>query len=339
MIHPWNRPLWERLRACPERLTGAVLLAGPEGLGKRNFGSVLAQAILCASPQAGGEPCGACASCRLFETGSHPDFRLVEPESDEAEGQASGPAVGGGPAVSRTARAIVVGQIRELADFLAVTSHLGGAKVVLIQPADRMHLSAASALLKTLEEPGTRTVFILVADRPNRLPPTVRSRCFRIDFPIAQEGIALDWLVAKGYDQPQIALVHAGLAPLAAERLAESAFWSRRKALSDLLVSPRVDPEDIAAQVDAEDLPMLCQLLYRWCYDLVSLRLANQVRYNPDYAENLRPLADNADVLQLDSLMKELIATARTLEHPLSPRLVIEQLAIRYAQMIAGQAS
>ncbi len=300
---------------------------------------MLAQGILCGGPQVGGEPCGACASCRLFETGSHPDFRLIEPASDEAEAEAPALATGGGPPALRGARAIIVSQVRELSEFLAVTSHLGGAKVVLIQPAERMHLSAANALLKTLEEPTTGTVFILVADRPHQLPSTVRSRCFRVDFPIPQRDIALDWLAAKGMDHPEIALAHAGFAPLAAERLGSSGFWSRRRALNELLVSPNSNRGDLAVRVGAEEVPMLCQLLYRWCYDLVSLRLANQVRYNPDYAENLRRLADNADVLQLDSLMKDLIAAARALEHPLNPRLVIEQLAIRYARMIANQES
>jgi DNA polymerase-3 subunit delta' len=308
-------------------------------VGKRAFGCMLAQGILCAAPQVGGEPCGACASCRLFETGSHPDFRLVEPAGDEAGAEAPAPPAGGGPSTLRSARSIIVGQVRELAEFLALTSHLAGSKVVLIQPADRMHLSAASALLKTLEEPMGGTVFILVADRPHRLPPTVRSRCFRVDFPIPQRDIALDWLAAKGIDHAEIALAQAGFAPLAAERLGQSGFWDRRRTLNELLGSPDADPRDLAARVDAEEVPMLCQLLYRWCYDLVSLRLANQVRYNPDYAENLRRLADNADVLQLDSLMKELIAATRALEHPLSPRLVIEQLAIRYTRMIARQPS
>ena len=311
------------------------MLAGPRGLGKRAFACVLAQGILCRSPQPDGEPCGVCASCHLFESRSHPDFRLVEPADDEP---ATEPALGGTPGL-RGPRVIMVSQVRALADFLAITSHLGGAKVVLIQPADRMHISAANALLKTLEEPMPGTVFLLVADRPHRLPPTVRSRCFRIDFQIPPRDMALDWLAAKRTIDPEVALAQAGFAPLAAERLGQGGYWDRRRALNELLVSPPKDPGDLAAQMDTEEMPTMYHLLYRWCHDLVSARIAGRVRYNPDCAENLLRLADNADVLELDSLAKELIAALRALDHPLNPRLVIEQLAIRYTRMMARQPS
>jgi DNA polymerase-3 subunit delta' len=233
----------------------------------------------------------------------------------------------------------VVGQIRGLGDFLAVTSHLAGAKVVVIQPADRLHPSAANALLKTLEEPRPGTVFILVADRPQRLPATVRSRCFRVDFLVPQLPDALRWLSAKGVQDPEVALAQAGFAPLAVEELEQTGFWSRRRALNDLFASRETGAGDLVTNVGAEELPLLCGLLYRWCYDLLSLRLAGRVRYNPDYAKTLRQLADNAEVFRLQELIKDLVAAARALEHPLNARLAIERLAIRYTRTIARQES
>ena len=140
---------------------------------------------------------------------------------------------GSAPSGQRASRTIVVAQVRELGDFLAVTSHLGGHKVVLIQPAERLHPSAANALLKTLEEPRARTVFMLVSDRPQQLLPTVRSRCFRIDFPVPERGEALDWLKANSVREPEIALAQAGFAPLAAleldqERVPGAAAYAQR---------------------------------------------------------------------------------------------------------------
>ena len=122
------------------------------------------------------------------------------------------------------------------------------AKVVLIQPADRLHPSAANALLKTLEEPRPGTTFILVSDRPQRLPATVRSRCFRVDFLAPQPQAATEWLRAKGIRDPEIALAQAGFAPLAAEELEQSGFWGRRRALSELLASPEMTSGDLAAK-------------------------------------------------------------------------------------------
>ena len=170
-MYSWNDAAWGALQSRPNGLPGTLLLAGPVGVGKRSFAQTLAQGSLCANRAADGKPCGACASCRLFVSGSHPDFRLLEPAATE-EASGDGPdAIGGTSPAPRASRAIVISQIRDLGDFLAVTSHLGGAKVVLIQPADRLHPSAANALLKTLEEPRPGTRFILVSDRPQRLSP------------------------------------------------------------------------------------------------------------------------------------------------------------------------
>jgi DNA polymerase III subunit delta' len=336
MIYSWNRDLWATLHSRWGTPTGALLLAGPQGVGKRAFARALARAVLCANPQAGGEACRACASCRLFTDDSHPDFRLVEPAVEEGRAEASEGSTGGAASPTRDG-SILVGQVRALTDFLFIASQFAGAKVVLIQPADRLHASAASALLKTLEEPPARTVFILVADHPQRLPPTIRSRCFRLDFPLPPRRVASDWLAAEGVEQPEIALAHTGFAPLAAVERSRDNFPSRRRTLSELLVSSEPDPAKLAAAVDSGELPLVCQLMQRWCYDLLSSRLAARVRYNPDYAEKLHRLADKADVHQLLNLIEELAAAARVLEHPLNPRLVIEHLAIQYARMFSRQ--
>src|SRR4030095_6930899 len=150
----WNKSLWSSLHSSPGMPTGCLLLAGPQGVGKRAFARALAQGLLCANPQTGAEPCEACMSCRLFAADAHPDFRRLEPAPDEGRPEIAegGSAVSTAPPV-REGASILVGQVRALADFLVIASQLAGRKVVLIQPADRLHPSAANALLKTLEEP------------------------------------------------------------------------------------------------------------------------------------------------------------------------------------------
>ena len=338
MIHAWNKSLWTSLHSGSGTPTGSLLLAGPQGVGKRAFALALAQGLLCANLQTGGEPCGACMSCRLFAADSHPDFRRLEPALDEGRQTAEEGSTGSTAPPVREGASILVGQVRALTDFLVIASQLAGRKVVLIQPADRLHPSAANALLKTLEEPLAGTVFILVADHPQRLVPTIRSRCFRVDFSLPPREVALKWLAEEGVEQPEVALAQAGFAPLKAVTLDRSGFPSRRRSLSEILVSAE-DPAQLAGAVDPGEVSLVCHLLQRWCYDLLSLRLADQVRYNPDYAAKLRGLADKVDVHQLRTLIKELDDAARALEHPLNPRLVIEHLAIRYTRMISRQPS
>ena len=85
MIYTWQKGLWERLLAQVERLPHALLLAGPAGGGKSDFAQSLAARLLC--ERAGGlaESCGSCPSCKWFQAGNHPDFRLVEPGGGEAD--------------------------------------------------------------------------------------------------------------------------------------------------------------------------------------------------------------------------------------------------------------
>jgi len=82
---PWHHDLWRQLqqRRNVDRLPHALLLAGPVGLGKGLFARRLARALLCEAPAAEGEACGQCRSCRLFRVGSHPDYRVVQPEEDK----------------------------------------------------------------------------------------------------------------------------------------------------------------------------------------------------------------------------------------------------------------
>lgn len=142
------------------RMHHAWLLAGPRGLGKRGFADWAAREVL-----AGGDPDS--AGGKLLAAGSHPDYRILEPP-EEGRGAAT--------------RSIIVDQVRGLADFLSLRPGLGDWRVLVIDAADNLNPAAANALLKSLEEPGGRTLFLMVSHAPSLLLPTVRSRCRRLMF-------------------------------------------------------------------------------------------------------------------------------------------------------------
>jgi len=331
MIFSWNLDLWRLVWSAGDKLPPALLLAGPAGVGKSQFAEALAQAALCAARTASNEACGICHPCRLFLAGAHPDVRVLEASATEESGAGETAAAAAPP------RIIGVERIRELRDFIEMSSHLGGRKVVLINPAERLHVSAANALLKTLEEPSQGTVFALVSVRPQQLLPTLRSRCFRVDFRVPSNADALSWLREEGIHEADAVLAHAGNAPLAAADLARSPFWKRRPDIARLLSSPHVKAPELARAIEPDDTPAFCGMLYKWCADLLCLRLAGRVRYNPDYAKPLGQLAVNLDVLKLQKLMKELTAALRYIEHPLNQRLVCERMSLGYARALSAQ--
>ena len=193
-LAPWHAQDWQRLlaRRAQDRLPHALLLCGPVGLGKRAFADAFVAALLCerAVGHKDGSACDKCRACALLKAGSHPDAVRVTLELRDD---------GGGTDQKRRTE-IIVDQIRSLGERLALTPQFGGMQIALIDPADAMNASAANALLKTLEEPTPATVIILVADRPARLPATIRSRCQRIDFHLPPRAQALAWMSGQGVD-------------------------------------------------------------------------------------------------------------------------------------------
>jgi DNA polymerase-3 subunit delta' len=196
---PWLAPLREKLSALhgQGRLPHGLLLAGGPGAGQPEIGVWLGARLLCRAPVAGA--CGQCADCRLFLAGNHPDFRWIGVLPDKKD--------------------ISIEQMRKLSQALAMRSYRGGAKVVVIAPAEAMNAKSFNALLKTLEEPPAETYLILAAGRIDRMPRTVLSRCMRLRVPIPEERDALEWLTRQGNGEGSPALLAlAGGAPfLAAE--------------------------------------------------------------------------------------------------------------------------
>jgi len=153
-----------------DRLAHALLFVGPESTGKGTAARSLARALFCHDPNVSpGEACGACDGCTKMQENCHGDFHEV---------------------VVKT-KTIPVAAIRDATRQLSLRSVESGAKVLLIEGADRMNASAQNALLKTLEEPPGATHIILTTSRLRAILPTVVSRCQRVHFaPLPTDALA-----------------------------------------------------------------------------------------------------------------------------------------------------
>lgn len=169
----------------------AWLLVGPAGVGKELTAMSLAQALVCeAQPMKG---CGACATCRRVEHANHPDVTWVRTE-DELVRRGI---LGKSDLDHVPSRDLKVEQVRQLQERLAFRPLEAKWKVAVLTPADALNHQAQNALLKTLEEPPRDTVLVLVTSAPDRLLPTIRSRCARVQLGPLPEKVIADKLAAE----------------------------------------------------------------------------------------------------------------------------------------------
>ena len=330
LTYPWIRPILDRLPRAARALPRALLLAGRPGLGKRATALFLAQSLLCETEREGLNACGTCASCRLYQVGNHPDLRMIE-VGEEEEGPNSGATDEEAGPSKKASRQISVERVRPLTDFVTITSHRGGAKVICVAPAEAMHPSAANAVLKILEEPPSATYILLVSHQPERLLPTIRSRCFHLEFALPDPAVALDWLRGQGIARGELALAQGGYAPLAAiDRAGDETFWSQRKALLDTLAASEFDPLRAADCAEDIDGVLVSTLLSQWAYDVAVLKSGGKVRYHLDYTASLQKIAGAVSVVELMNWYDAVIQYGRVAQHPLNKRLAMESLLSGY---------
>ena len=161
-----------------QEMTHAWIFTGPPGSGRSSAAIAFACALIC--PEGG---CGTCNQCRSAKSGGHPDVEIIRTEG----------------------LSIKIDEVRELLTRVAWAPSMGGWRVVVMEDADRLTESAANALLKAIEEPGNRTVWLLCAPTLHDILPTIRSRCRHLQLRTPSTQAVIDVLTTRDQISPQMA--------------------------------------------------------------------------------------------------------------------------------------
>jgi DNA polymerase-3 subunit delta' len=323
MIVPWNEELWLNLTARRDRNTHAWLFCGVAGLGKSDVAVAYAEFLL------GGS--------HGFSAGSHPDFHVLSPEQQLDEGGSLLQRYGMRYYVTdkkQKAKAVIsVDQVRALVNSIVTYAH-GSNKVVVVSPAHRMNINAANALLKALEEPPSNTIFILVSDRPDLLPATIRSRCSRIDFRVPARQQAMSWLSERtGNANAALALSVAGGAPLQAEKYTSSGFLEAREVvLGDIkaVLEGGTDIVSVPGRWKGLEVEQSLGILRGLMMDLVKTRFVPRPPWliNPDQLDWLQHAAKRIHLSKVLPLIERVGVFLRDINSPLDKNLVLEDFLL-----------
>lgn len=315
-IYPWQKSQWEYLlqRKINNRFPHGLLISGLPGLGKSEFALALAELLLCKQINQQ-QACTTCRSCKFIQAGSHPDFHLIQPETE--------------------ANAIKIDQMRNIIEITNQKSHQGRYQTVIIDPADAMNISAGNAILKTLEEPQGQVAMILVTDKPSFLPATIRSRCQHIAIDTPSWAIAKQWLQQKIPDATNIDLLLtlAENAPLKALAFAqgENMQW-RERLFKDFiqLIERTITPIEFAGIYAKTNLEIILNYLQLWLVDMLKIKnqLNREFITNIDQINILASLTEAMQQKKLFHCIDKITKTNKYIIHNLNSQLALEDVAI-----------
>jgi len=291
-------------------LPHAYLFLGPAGVGKRATAFALARALYCTAQA--GDACDQCGTCQRIDRSLHPDIHLVEPQG----------------------QAIKIDQVRQLQADLALQTYEGGTKVAILDDAGKLTREAANSLLKILEEPPARTLFILLCQTLADLPATVLSRAQILRFgtlPLAQ---VVAWLREQGSSQAaaELAACLSGGRPGKALGLDVSQLQHMRtEALQFLRQGESGDPAGRLATAEQwarrkGELNLLFEMLLSLLRDVAVLHAQGRQDHliHADISHDLLPVATSLPSATISEIFDILHTTQQALIHNANPQLALE---------------
>ncbi|TBW54795.1 DNA polymerase III subunit delta' [Marinobacter halodurans] len=322
---PWLTDAWSRLaeRWLSGRLPHAILLEGPDGIGKSVFARELAQRLVCEGAGEAIQACGHCKQCELVAAGTHPDIRTYQPEDSKV---------------------IKVDQVRALGEFAVASPQVAHHKVIILDSADQLNINAANALLKTLEEPNRDVTLILLQQSGRPLLPTIRSRCQSVLLagPTLEQAqawlgtqAALEESPADAETQARALRLASGAPIRALAFLAQGHVEAVDQCLENFrqFLKSKLPPEDAARPFVKLGLETTLGLMERWAADLARISVGGAPE-NPEVADILGYLTRQNPPHRAHGILAHIAEVRAGLTYNLNAELETERLLLHWLDLM-----
>ncbi|HZK17985.1 MAG TPA: DNA polymerase III subunit delta' [Clostridia bacterium] len=269
------------------RVAHAYIFSGPKGAGKRAMAGGLAACLLCRDRK-DGCACGVCKDCVQYGSGNHPDLLEISP----------------------LGASVKIEQIRDMQKYVGYRAYQGSFQICIIDAADTMTLQAANCLLKTLEEPPGKVVFILVTANPSALLPTVLSRCQQVQFQREKPTDTNEYLQEA---------------------------WESLKIMRAAGTLEAVELAEKYAKLNRDDICKYLEVTALLVRDILVWKETGNIGLivNTDLLEELKEMGRLYSVVCLVKLMEEIEETTRQIEKRAYARLALEVLFLRLISLFS----
>ncbi len=313
-IYGQEKPLAVLRRSLEKgRVPHAVLFHGLRGVGKRTTALAFAKVLNCDR----GDACGLCPSCRKIESGNHPDVVVIEPRG----------------------HFIRIEDIRDLRNQMRFRPLEGRKRIFILVDAERMNITAANAVLKTLEEPSPVHVLILISSRPYLLPMTILSRCQRLRFQPIPSGVVARYLEEKagldGETAAALAASSGGSIGRALEMQGES-YLARRKQFMERIREGFSDPMKgilFAGSFgrDKKEIHLRLDILKSWYRDLLVCKETSDAGrlVHRDFADAIEAMAEGMTTADILAGLDAIAWAHDALERNVNKQLTLEAMTFK----------